>query len=234
MTGVRVSATGLTVRIGGVTVLDGVDVELRPATLTAVVGPSGSGKTTLFNVLAELQEPSAGRVEFDGTPIAASSVRIGLVHQAFALLSLLTAAENVELAAQVLGGDGDAIRVSAQSCLAAVNLVDRADHLLEELSGGEQQRVAIARAMITEPQLMLADEPTAQLDHDTRETIVAILRRMADDGATVVVATHDPEVAALCDDVVELNSGRVTIPGRHRIAATSGPSPGPRAGNERR
>ena len=177
---------------------------------------------------------SAGRVEFDGTPIAASSVRIGLVHQAFALLSLLTAAENVELAAQVLGGDGDAIRVSAQSCLAAVNLVDRADHLLEELSGGEQQRVAIARAMITEPQLMLADEPTAQLDHDTRETIVAILRRMADDGATVVVATHDPEVAALCDDVVELNSGRVTIPGRHRIAATSGPSPGPRAGNERR
>ena len=207
--GVRVSATGLTVRIGGVTVLDEVDVEFRPATLTAVVGPSGSGKTTLFNVLARFQEPSAGQVDIDGLPIASSAARIGVVHQAFALLSLLTAAENVELAAQVRGVPADSIRVSARRCLVAVDLMERAEHLLEEMSGGEQQRVAIARAMITEPQLMLADEPTAQLDHDTRQTIVAILRAMADEGATVVVATHDPEVAALCDDVVELDSGRM-------------------------
>ena len=214
--GVWVRTAGLGVRIAGRTVLADVDVEFPPATITAVVGPSGSGKTTLFNVLARLQEPTAGLVELDGIPIGSSPARIGLVHQAFALLSLLTAAENVELAAQVLGLPSDAIGVSTRRCLAAVGLLNRADHLLEELSGGEQQRVAIARAMITEPELMLADEPTAQLDHDTRQSIVAILRLMADEGATVVVATHDPEVAAMCDDVVELNAGEVITTGRHR------------------
>ena len=214
--GVHVRVVGLTVRIGAVVVLDDLSLELAPRTITAVVGPSGSGKTTLFNVLAGLQAPSGGRVELDGLPIASSPTRIALVHQAFALLSLLTAAENVELAGQVLGVPRTDIDTAARRCLAQVDLGNRADHLIEELSGGEQQRVAIARAMIVSPQLMLADEPTAQLDHDTRETIVAILRGMADAGATVVVATHDPDVAAMCDEVVELSSGHLVDPGRHR------------------
>ena len=135
----------LGVRFDGVTVLDGVHLTFEPGRLTAVVGPSGSGKTTLFNVLAGLQPATSGRVEIDGVPLAASPVRVGLVHQAYALLSLLTAAENVELAAQlcrVPARSVRALRADAAACLEAVGLADRADHLVEELSGGEQQRVA--------------------------------------------------------------------------------------------
>lgn len=218
--GVHVRVVGLTVRIGRVVVLDDVSFELAPGTVTAVVGPSGSGKTTLFNVLAGLQTPSAGRVDLDDVPMASTATRIALVHQAFALLSLLTAAENVELAAQVLGRPRAEIETAARRCLAQVDLGNRADHLIDEMSGGEQQRVAIARAMIVTPQLLLADEPTAQLDHDTRQSIVTILRGLADAGATVVVATHDPEVAALCDAVVELSFGHVVHPDGPRTVRT--------------
>jgi ABC-type multidrug transport system ATPase subunit len=207
--GVRVRATDLGVTIGGREVLAAIDATFEPGTLTAVVGPSGSGKTTLFNVLARLRQPTSGRVDVDGRRISESPARIALVHQAFALLSLLTAAENVELAAQIAGLPRAAVIAAAERCLDAVDLSHRAHHLVEELSGGEQQRVAIARAMITNPELMLADEPTAQLDPKNREHIVDLLRGMAAGGATVLIATHDLEVATQCDAVLELRAGRV-------------------------
>jgi putative ABC transport system ATP-binding protein len=191
--GADVRTVELTVRLRGVEVLSGVSVGFSPGSLTTVVGPSGSGKTTLLNVLAGLQRPTTGRPEIDGAPIGSSTARIGLVHQALALLSLLTAAENVELAAQIEGRPRRDALAAAAGCLAAVDLLDRADHLVEELSSGEQQRVAIARALITEPRLLLADEPTAALDPVNRENIVALLRRTAADGTTVVVATHDAD-----------------------------------------
>ena len=110
--------------------------------------------------------------------------------------------------AQIEGRPRSTVRAAATRCLSAVNLLDRADHLVEELSSGEQQRVAIARALITEPRLLLADEPTAALDPVSRENIIALLRRTAEDGTTVVVATHDAEVAAGCDCMIELRAGR--------------------------
>ncbi len=214
-----VEVRGVGVRWGGVTVLDEVDLVFEAGRVTAVMGPSGSGKTTLLTVVAGVQDATLGEVSFGtGDP---GPPRIGLVHQAFALLSLLTAAENVELAAQLAGVARGRIRAAAGEQLAAVGLAERADHLVEELSGGEQQRVALARALVVSPRVLLADEPTAQLDAAGRTLVLELLRRAADDGVTVVVATHDPDVAAACDRVVTLAAGRVVTgsgaaTGRHR------------------
>ena len=173
-------------------------------------------------MVAGVQDATSGSVVLRPSDAGGAPLRIGLVHQAFALLSLLTAAENVELAAQLGGMPRSRIRAAAADRLAEVDLAGRADHLVEELSGGEQQRVALARALVTSPRVLLADEPTAQLDATSRAVVLGLLRRAADDGVTVVIATHDPDVAAGSDSVVTLAAGRV-------VAA-----PGPGSGRHRR
>jgi ABC-type lipoprotein export system ATPase subunit len=213
---IRLSATGIELRLGRRTILDGVDVTVPAGRLAALTGPSGSGKTSLLTVLAALQAPDRGQVFYNGQPVTPRtrdpwSGRVQIAHQSFGLLSLLTAAENVELAAQGLPKarrpDRRALRTAAGNALDSVGLAARADHLVEELSGGEQQRIALARAISTGPDLVLADEPTAQLDAENRERITGLLLDLARRGATVIVATHDRDFTERCDLVFTLRDG---------------------------
>ena len=164
-----------------------------------IVGPSGSGKSTLLAVLACLIAPDGGSVD----PADRAS-RTGIVLQGYGLLPVLTAFENVELPLQLRGTDPAQVRERAAHALSRAGLDDAGDRLAEELSGGQRQRVAVARALVTEPDLLVADEPTAELDSDTASLVLAALRAEADAGAAVVLATHDPDVAALCDATLHL------------------------------
>lgn len=199
-------ALDLTVARAGRAVLEGVSLVARPGEVLAVTGPSGAGKSTLLAVLAGLVPPDGGSVS--GRP-EASEGGVGLVLQGHGLLSVLTAAENVELALQVHGGSRSDIVDRAHDALARAALPDHDDRMLEELSGGQQQRVSLARALVVEPALLLADEPTSELDATTRDQVVAALRAEADRGAVVVLATHDEDVVARCDAVLHLVDGRV-------------------------
>ncbi|MDQ1531983.1 MAG: hypothetical protein QOE37_2088 [Microbacteriaceae bacterium] len=212
----EVSASGIELRLGRRTFLDGVDLTVPAGRMAALTGPSGSGKTSLLTVLAALQAPDRGEVFYNGQTVTPRtrdpwSGRVQIAHQSFGLLSLLTAAENIELAAQGLPKarrpDRRALRTAAGSALQSVGLTARADHLVDELSGGEQQRIALARAISTEPDLLLADEPTAQLDAENRERITGLLLDQARNGATVIVATHDRELTERCDLVFTLRDG---------------------------
>jgi putative ABC transport system ATP-binding protein len=211
-----VSATGIELRRDRRTILGGVDVTVPAGHIAALTGPSGSGKTSLLTVLAALQAPDRGEVLYNGHAVTPRtrdpwSGRVQIAHQSFGLLSLLTAAENVELAAQGLPKarrpDRRALRTAAGNALDSVGLAARADHLVDELSGGEQQRIALARAISTGPDLILADEPTAQLDAENRERVTHLLLDLAQNGATVIVATHDRELTERCDLVFTLRDG---------------------------
>jgi ABC-type lipoprotein export system ATPase subunit len=198
-----VTASGVVVVRGGRRVVDGVDVEVVPGRMLAVTGPSGSGKSTLLAVLAGLVAPDGGTVE-----PADRAARAGIVFQGYGLLPVLTAAENVELALMLRDGQSSTIAGRAAEALARAGLDDLPDRLAEELSGGQRQRVAVARALVVVPGLLVADEPTAELDSESAAVVLRALREEADAGAAVVVATHDPDVAALCDDVLHLVDGR--------------------------
>jgi ABC-type lipoprotein export system ATPase subunit len=213
--GVRVVARGVVVVRAGRRVVDEVDVVVEPGRMLAVTGPSGSGKSTLLAVLAGLVTADAGTIE----PADRAS-RTGIVFQGYGLLPVLTAAENVELPLQLQALPRDVVRRRAEAALARAGLPEVPDRLAEELSGGQRQRVAVARALVSEAALVVADEPTAELDAETAATVLAALRAEAVAGAAVVLATHDPEVAALCDATLHLVDGRV--------AADSGPTPGAR------
>ena len=199
-------AEGLRFERGGRVIFEGVSLSVQPGDRLAVTGPSGSGKTSLLSVLAGLAPPAAGTVRRDGVPVAAGTLPAGTaaVLQGYGLVSLLTAAENVEI---LLRADGAAAReamAAAQTALAGLGLGDFGDHLVQELSGGQQQRVAVARALAARPQLLIADEPTAEQDAVTRELVLAQLLSVAADGGALVLATHDPEVVSRCDHVVSL------------------------------
>lgn len=203
---------------GDVAALRGVSLDVRHGETLAVTGPSGSGKSTLLSILGGLDRPTRGEHLFDGRPLdaldddALSRLRnreIGFVFQAFHLLPQLTVLENVE--APFLYGDTppDEWRPRAEAVLARVGLLARAGHRPSELSGGEAQRAAIARALVTRPRLVLADEPTGNLDTATGDEIAALLAELAADGATVVLVTHDERLAARARRVVALRDGRV-------------------------
>jgi putative ABC transport system ATP-binding protein len=203
------------VRVAGPTVplLDDVSLEARPGRLLAVTGSSGSGKTTLLSVLGGLLRPDGGEADLGGEPVGTrhGEPRRGtaLVLQTYGLVPSLTAEENVSVALRTLGVAGaDALRRAVGS-LDRLGVGDLADRLISELSGGQLQRVAVARALAVEPDVLLADEPTSELDERNRDLVVAELRAEADRGAVVVVATHDPDVADQCDDEVHLVEGRV-------------------------
>jgi putative ABC transport system ATP-binding protein len=198
--------------------LRGVDLDVPRGELLAIMGPSGSGKSTLLHILGALDAPSAGTIEvaehhyeaFDDAGLTRlRRDHIGFVFQFFNLLPSLTAAENVLLPA-LIARRGDArMRQRALDLLEHVGLSDRADHLPSELSGGQQQRVSIARALLLEPELLLADEPTGNLDRRSSREILGLLRALAGDGHTIVMVTHDPTAAAVADRVVFLRDGAV-------------------------
>ncbi len=203
------AAVDVTVVRAGRTVLDGVTLRAEPGDRLAVVGPSGAGKSTLLATLAGLERPDSGTVQLGGARIGAVPLGFGIILQGYGLLSLLTAAENVELALQARRVPAGRVRAEAARLLAAVGLAGRAGNLVEELSGGEQQRVAVARALVTDPDVVLADEPTAELDAATRQIVLDLLLGTARTGRTLLIATHDPEVAARCDRTVTIHAGRI-------------------------
>ena len=196
-----------------------VTLELRAGELSVVHGRSGSGKTTLLNMIGGLDRPSTGRVrvadlEVSSLPEEAlveyRRERVGFVFQSFGLIPILSAAENVEIPLRLRRLEPAERTERARELLRLVDLSDRANHRPQELSGGEQQRVAIARALANQPSLLIADEPTAQLDSNRGRTIMAVLRKLVDErGVSVVVATHDPLLIGMGDTVVELRDGEV-------------------------
>lgn len=202
---------------GRVPVLDGVTLAIEAGTRVAVTGPSGSGKTSLLLVLTGLEPADSGTVRIEGAALDALDGdgradlrrdRIGIVFQAFHLIPSLTARENVALPLDIAGRrDG---RERASRMLDRVGLGGRLDHYPNALSGGEQQRVAIARALVHEPALVVADEPTGNLDRDTGERIAELLLSLnAEHGTTLVLVTHDPTLAARCDRQLVLGAGRL-------------------------
>ena len=217
---VRLRGITKTYRIGKeieVHALRGVDLDIFPGEFVAIMGPSGSGKSTLMNVLGCLDAPDAGTYELAGETVAAMNddqlagirnKRIGFVFQTYNLLPRLNAVENVELPL-VYGGDRKGRRERAVDALGQVNLADRVNHRPSELSGGQQQRVAIARALLNDPAMILADEPTGNLDSRSSAEILAIFQRLNSLGKTVVMVTHEPDVAAHCRRVVRMRDGVV-------------------------
>jgi ABC-type lipoprotein export system ATPase subunit len=199
---------------GARSILAGADLDVAPGELVAVVGRSGSGKSTLLHLLGGLDTPEAGTVEIAGEPLHARRAdalrrrRIGFVFQAFHLVPELTGAENVLLAARLPGAPREAAR-RARALIARLGVAHVADHLPHELSGGEQQRLAIARALVNDPAVVLADEPTGNLDETSAAIVLDLLREIADEGRGVVVVTHEAAVTGRADRTVELREGRL-------------------------
>ena len=199
--------------------LRGVDLTIRRGELVAIMGTSGSGKSTLMNLLGCLDVPTAGSYELDGVRVdglgknelaAIRNQKIGFVFQGFNLLPRTTALENVELPMLYdRSGKKRDTRALAAAALERVGLGARLDHQPSELSGGQQQRVAIARALVTEPALVLADEPTGNLDTRTTIEVMALFQELNEQGITIVVVTHEPEVAVYANRVVEVRDGRI-------------------------
>jgi len=210
-----------------VTALEGVNLHVDETAFLVILGASGSGKTTLLNMIGALDTPTSGRVRIAGADITNASRRslfdfrrhtVSFIFQTFNLFPALTAFENVQFGADVAEVDDPA--TVTDEVLAAVGLADRARHFPNQLSGGEQQRVAIARALATRNPILLADEPTGELDFRTGVAILELLRQQADAGKTVLVVTHNREIARVADRVVELSSGRIV---------SDGPPPGGRS-----
>jgi putative ABC transport system ATP-binding protein len=211
-----VQVEGLSKKFGSVRALDDVAFEVTAGEWIAIMGPSGSGKTTLINILGGLDRPTGGRVVVDGTDVANLNEReltryraekIGLVFQQFHLVPYLSAVENVMLA-QYFHSVAD--EKEAARALVRVGLGDRLDHLPSQLSGGEQQRVAVARALINQPKLILADEPTGNLDEANEHTVLALLQDLHASGHTILVVTHSPAIGRMADRRIELAHGRLT------------------------
>ncbi|WP_441247906.1 ABC transporter ATP-binding protein [Kitasatospora sp. McL0602] len=198
--------------------LRGVSFTARRGELTALKGRSGSGKTTLLNLVGGLDTPTGGSVTIDGTTLAELDEggrlalrreRLGFVFQSFGLIPVLTAAENVGVPMRLRHVPGKEREERARALLALVGLADHADQRPGELSGGQQQRVAIARALANRPALIIADEPTGQLDSETGRSVMELLRAVVrSEGVTALVATHDPALMELADQIVELHDGQ--------------------------
>jgi putative ABC transport system ATP-binding protein len=213
-----ISAEGISkVYNGGTKALDGVSLTITEGEWTSIVGPSGSGKTTLLNILSCLDSATSGEVTIDGTIVTGMGQddltrfrkqNIGLIFQQYHLVPYLTALENVMMAQYFhsIVDEEDAI-----DALKVVGLGHRLQHLPKQLSGGEQQRVCIARALVNEPSILLADEPTGNLDQENGRIVLDLIRTLQEEGRTVIMVTHNPEVSELGDRIIEIVDGKISM-----------------------
>jgi len=201
-----------------VNALNGVDFELERGDFVALIGPSGSGKSTFMHLVGLLQAPSAGKIWIKGQEMTKISKRtyprfraehIGFVFQGFNLIPTLTAKENVMLSGRYAGMSHSLARDHAEELLTKFGLQDRMNHKPDELSGGQQQRVAIARALINNPALILADEPTGELDSKNSKDVIATLKELNSSGQTILIVTHNTEVAKMAKKIVKMKDGRI-------------------------
>ena len=233
-------------KVGGseVRALDGVSLDVAPGEFLAVMGPSGSGKSTFMNILGCLDRPTSGRYILEGADVSSldrderaeiRNDKIGFVFQSFNLLARTSALENVELpllyskkALKMTEAERDE---KARACLERVGLAERWDHTSAQLSGGQQQRVAIARSLVNDPAILLADEPTGNLDSRTSEEVMAIFQGLNDEGKTIVLITHEPDIAQFAQRVVTFLDGKVQsdrrVENRRRAAPREAPAPSP-------
>ncbi|MDR3543012.1 MAG: ABC transporter ATP-binding protein [Desulfosporosinus sp.] len=201
-----------------VAALNGVDLNVGVSEFISIMGPSGSGKSTMMNILGCLDTPTEGEYFLDGTDVAKANGnelavirnrKIGFVFQGFNLLARTTAVENVELPMLYAGMGGKERRARAIGSLESVGLGERIHHRPKELSGGQQQRVAIARALVTNPSIILADEPTGNLDSRSSEEVMAIFQRLHASGNTIIIVTHEPDIAEFTQRIVRFRDGRI-------------------------
>ena len=202
-----------------VAALNGIDLDIKEGEFAALIGPSGSGKSTLMNILGCLDRPSVGSYKLDGNEVAHLSddmlaktrnQKIGFVFQNFNLLSRISALDNVALPLVYAGVDSDEREERAMYFLEQVGLADRADHQPNELSGGQRQRVAIARALVNDPQIIMADEPTGNLDTKSTKEIMEIFEKMHDMGRTIILVTHEPDIAVCASRQLLVRDGVIT------------------------
>lgn len=215
---IRMDGIQKTYRVGDVEVpaVRGISLHIRKGEFVAIMGPSGCGKSTLMNLMGCLDTPSAGSYQLDGHEVAGldddalSAIRnrkIGFVFQSFNLLPRASALENVEL--PLIYRDEGGISAKANAALASVGLADRAHHKPSELSGGQQQRVAAARALVTDPAILMADEPTGNLDTKASEEVMALLQELHRQGRTIVLVTHEQDIAKHAERIIHLKDGQV-------------------------
>ena len=209
-----------TYHLGGETIraLDGVSLDIDSGEFISIIGPSGSGKSTLMHILGCLDTPTSGTINLDGMMIHDASARqlaairnkkIGFVFQFFNLLPKLTVRQNVELPMIYSGLSGKERRERAMNSLSSVNMADRSKHRPSQLSGGQQQRAAIARALVNDPRIIFADEPTGNLDSNTGELILEMFDKLHQEGRTVMLVTHDPEIASVTPRRIEIRDGKI-------------------------
>jgi putative ABC transport system ATP-binding protein len=200
--------------------LDDINLDIDAGELISIIGPSGSGKSTLMHILGCLDSPTKGTIQLDGVMIQNASARelasirnrkIGFVFQFFNLLPKLSVLQNVELPMIYSGIAGNERRERSMAALEAVGMANRAKHRPSQLSGGQQQRAAIARALVNNPRLVFADEPTGNLDSHTGEAILQLFRNLSQQGRTIVLVTHDPEIAAVTPRRIEIRDGKIAI-----------------------
>ena len=212
---------GITKSFGSLQVLKGIDLEINKGEIVSIVGPSGAGKTTLLQIMGTLDEPDAGTVAIDGTVVsrmkekelsAFRNKNIGFVFQFHQLLPEFTALENVMIPAFIAGVSSKEANERAMEILAFMGLTDRASHKPNELSGGEKQRVAVARALINHPAVILADEPTGNLDSRTGADVMRLFHELHEAGNTIVLITHDAKIAAQTPRAIHIHDGRVLEP----------------------
>jgi putative ABC transport system ATP-binding protein len=213
--------------------LDDVSLDIEEGEFISIIGPSGSGKSTLMHILGCLDSPSKGTIQLDGVMIHNASSRelagirnrkIGFVFQFFNLLPKLNVLQNVELPMIYSGVSSRERRERAMASLEAVDLANRAKHRPSQLSGGQQQRVAIARALVNGPRIIFADEPTGNLDSHTGEAILKLFRKLSQQGRTIILVTHDPEIAAVTPRRIEIRDGKIAVKLDETLAGLNRPS----------